>query len=115
MRRLLLVSAVLLTGCQALSTNLVLSAASSLPGAYLPPAARCIDCEVEKNEADALADRVPAFMEQSRQQASPGAAVTRTGYFSWQLSSSLVTASCNVRGTRWRCDRPLTGEFSQQL
>lgn len=111
--RTLLLASVLLTGCNALSTNLVLSADPSLPGAYAPlpapPAVR------EKTEADVLAAKVPKMMEETRQRAGADATVTRTGYFSWEVSSPRMTTSCNVVFKRWRCDRELSTAFTEQL
>lgn len=115
MRPLLLVTLALFPGCSAISAGLVLTAAESLPGAYAPPPVRCEECEAEVDEADALAIRVPQWMEQSRQRAGSDAKVTRTGYFSWEVSSPSVTSICNVTGRRWRCDKDLEATFSQQL
>lgn len=116
MRRLLLVAAALLTGCNALSANLVLTATALPWDSSRPyPPLQCTDCDVEKTEADELAERVPVLMEKSRERAGPDAKVTRTGYFSWQVSSPRVVAQCNVGRGRWKCDRALGVEFSQQL
>lgn len=121
MRLLFLAVGPLLTGCNAISTSMVLTAASSLPGAYAPIPVRSAGRELEtaepdeKAEADALADRVPEFMRASRDRAGPDATVTRTGYFSWEVTSPRVTTSCSVVGKHWRCDRELPATFSQQL
>jgi hypothetical protein len=110
------VLALLLSGCNTLSNHLVLTAAvQSLPGAYAPPTPVCAECKAEVSRADALAARVPQWMEESRQKAGPDAQVTRTGYFSWEVSTQHRTTRCNATGSRWRCDRELAADFTQQL
>jgi hypothetical protein len=119
MRRALLTACtLLLTGCSALSASLVLGTdATSFPWESTPAygPVRCEECDAARTEADALADRVPEWMEQSRAQAGPDATVTRTGFFSWEVSSPRVVATCTVIVKRWRCDRELAAAFSQQL
>ena len=120
MRPLLLLAAVaaLETGCSVFSAGLIISTLATPPWPLPTRAAteQCPDCEDEKKEVDQVVDRlVPRWMELARQRAVADATATRTGYFSWDVSSSRGTTRCNVVGKTWRCDHELDPESSQQL
>ena len=115
MIRLLFACALISTGCNAVSSGLVLTAAKLPWDKQLYGPVPCASCKEAKSDADAMADRLPVVMEKSRGLAGPDATATRTGYFSWEVSSPRGVSHCTVTARLWRCDRELTTAFTEQL
>ena len=114
------IAAGLLQGCSAVSAVSLGLALTSVTVAPLGKLRHhvdeedCENCEEAKVSADQLAEQIPEWMEHSRSKAGPTATVTRTGFFTWQLTVQNTTATCraNVR-TGWRCTPDQVTSFQQ--